>query len=484
MQSDILIVDDEADIRRLIQGILEDEGHTTRGADGAESAYAAIAKKTPDLVILDIWLQGSSEDGIQILEKIKRDLPDLPVIMISGHGTIETAVSALKVGAYDFIEKPFKSDRLLLMIERAMENAVLRRENTSLRRQAETLQDQLVDHSPITQQIKNLLSRSAPTNSRILITGEIGTGKNLAARYIHAHSKRANKAFTSINCATQHPERLEVELFGSVDGVLNEPAKLGVLEIAEGGTLLLDEVSRMPIETQGKLLRFLQDGTYQKIGGKVPIVSDVRVLATCSEDIQRAMQEGRMRQDLYYRLNVVSVHMPALRDQRQDIPDLVSALMRQITHGSNVASKPFSLRAMSLMQNYAWPGNVRQLRNVLEWVCIMAGSLPESDIYEPDHLPPEIIGKTTSPQEGGNVSLSMLSGNILDLTLREAREKFEQDYLKAQVQRFGGNISKTAQFVGMERSALHRKLKSLDVIGGDKDDETTQGEEEKRAAIG
>lgn len=486
MQSDILIVDDESDIRKLIQGILEDEGFATRGADGAESAYAAMSKKTPDLVILDIWLQGSSEDGIQILEKIKKEYPDLPVIMISGHGTIETAVSALKVGAYDFIEKPFKSDRLLLMIERAMENSVLRRENASLRRQAETLQDQLVDHSPITQQIKNLLSRAAPTNSRILITGEIGTGKNLAARYVHSYSKRANRPFMSLNCASLHPERLEVELFGSVDGVLNEPAKVGVLEIAEGGTLLLDEISRMPIETQGKLLRFLQDNTYQKIGGKTPISCDVRVLATCSEDIQSAMQEGRMRQDLYYRLNVVSVHMPALRDQRQDIPDLVAALMRQITQGSKITPKPFSARAISLLQSYSWPGNVRQLRNVLEWVCIMAASTTDITEYTPDHLPPDVVGinmQSANNGESGS-SFSLLSGNILDLTLREAREKFEHDYLMAQVQRFGGNISKTAQFVGMERSALHRKLKSLDVISGDREDESQTGEEGKRAVNG
>lgn len=467
---DVLIVDDEDDIRSLIQGILEDEGYQTRGANGSEEAYALIAEKCPDLVILDIWLQGSKDDGLQILENLVREKPGLPVVMISGHGTIETAVSAIKVGAYDFIEKPFKSDRLLLMIQRALENASLKRENEELRQKAESLKDQMIDHSPISQQIQHVLDRAAPTNSRVLITGETGTGKNLAARYIHAHSKRSDMPFMALNCASMHPERLEVELFGSVDGVLNEPAKAGVLEQAQGGTLLLDEVASMPIEIQGKFLRALQDNVFQKVGASATQEMDVRVIATTSALMEQLMEEGRFRRDLYYRLNVVPVHMPALREQRSDIPALLERLCEQVGKESNVAFPAFSKGALSVLQGYAWPGNMRQLRNVLEWVAIM---LPASqkDSIDVEDLPPELTGLSArgGEDDARGSMRSFFDADILELTLREARERFERDYLLEQVERFGGNVSKTAQFVGMERSALHRKLKSLDVNNGQDD---------------
>lgn len=461
-QFDILIVDDEDDIRGLIQGILEDEGYKTRGADGSESAYARLAEKRPDLVILDIWLQGSTDDGIKILERIVAEHPDVPVIMISGHGTIETAVSAIKLGAYDFIEKPFKTDRLILMIQRALETAVLKQENMALRARAENIKDQMLDSSPISQQILQILDRAAPTNSRILITGETGTGKNLAARYLHAHSKRESKPFMALNCASLHPERLEVELFGSVEGILNEPAKAGLLELADGGTLLLDEVVNTPIEIQGKLLRALQDNVFQKVGASANQAMDVRVIATTSVDIEKAMNEGVFRRDLYYRLNVVQIQMPALRHQRADIPLLIERLCKQISKENNMLFKPLSQKAMFVLQGYGWPGNMRQLRNVLEWVAIMSPSSDKEQI-EVEDLPPEITGlspKNTNEDAG---DASYLVSSIFDLTLREAREHFERDYLLEQVKRFGGNVSKTAQFIGMERSALHRKLKMLEV---------------------
>lgn len=477
---DILIVDDEDDIRGLIQGILEDEGYKTRGADGSQVAYEMLAKKRPDLVILDIWLQGSADDGLQILNKIVSQYPELPVIMISGHGTIETAVSAIKVGAYDFIEKPFKTDRLILMIQRALETALLKQENIELRRKAESIKDQMLDSSQISQQILQILDKAAPTNSRILISGEIGTGKNLAARYIHAQSKRENKPFMALNCASLHPERLEAELFGTVDGILNEPAKTGLLELADQGTLLLDEVINTPIEIQGKILRFLQDNAFQKIGDSHTKSVDVRVIATSSENIEKAMEDGRFRRDLYYRLNVVQIHMPSLRHQRADIPLLIERLCKQIEKDNNIAFKPISQKAVHALQAYQWPGNVRQLRNVLEWVAIMCPANENSEILFED-LPPEITGLSLKENGEDDSHEFYMRQGIFDLTLREARERFERDYLLEQVKRFGGNVSKTAQFVGMERSALHRKLKMLEV--NLQDDQPVQLDKSKVSAF-
>lgn len=476
---DILIVDDEDDIRGLIQGILEDEGYKTRGAEGSETAYIRLIEKRPDLVILDIWLQGSADDGIKILEKIVADHPDVPVIMISGHGTIETAVSAIKLGAYDFIEKPFKTDRLILMIQRALENALLKRENIALKAQAESIKDQMLDSSPISQQILQILDRAAPTNSRILITGETGTGKNLAARYLHAQSKREKKPFMALNCASLHPERLEVELFGSIDGILNEPSKAGLLELADGGTILLDEVVNTPIEIQGKLLRALQDNVFQKVGANTNQPFDVRVIATTSEDIEKAMGEGRFRRDLYYRLNVIQIQMPALRHQRADIPLLIERLCKQISKENNILFRPLSQKALMILQGHGWPGNIRQLRNVLEWVAIMSAQSENVQI-EVEDLPPEITGVLYRGGVDENADEDYFKQGIFDLTLREARECFERDYLLEQVRRFGGNVSKTAQFVGMERSALHRKLKMLEV--GTQEDVVVNIDKPKSAA--
>ncbi|MCB9995663.1 MAG: sigma-54-dependent Fis family transcriptional regulator [Rhodospirillales bacterium] len=456
MAADILIIDDESDIRGLIKGILEDEGYAAREAGSDREAYALLEKKAPDLAILDIWLQGSADDGLQILEKAKEMYPALPVIMISGHGTIETAVSAIKQGAYDFIEKPFKSDRLLLMIERALETAKLRRENQSLRTKVQGTSD-LVGESAAMNGMRQTLLRVAQTNSRVLITGEPGTGKELAARFIHRNSQRTEGPFTALNCAILRPERLEVELFGSEHGVMGEPAKTGVLEQANGGTLLLDEVSDMPLETQGKIVRVLQDQRFQRVGGQDEIEVDVRIMASTNRDLQKAMEDGDFRQDLFYRLNVVPIELPPLRDRLQDIEALTAYFSEQYSNQTGQPPCSFDPATIARMQAYEWPGNVRQLKNVVEWCMIMRAANDES--IKPSQLPPEVTlqgdAAQSRPKDTGD--------DLVLMPLREAREAFEKKYLMSQIKRFGGNISKTADFVGMERSALHRKMKQLGI---------------------
>jgi two-component system, NtrC family, nitrogen regulation response regulator NtrX len=459
MAHDILIVDDEADIRMLIAGILEDEGMKTREAADATQAFAQVAARRPSLVILDIWLQGSKLDGLQILETLKRDHPNVPVIMISGHGTIETAVAAIKQGAYDFIEKPFKADRLILMVERAIEAARLRRENEELRLRAGG-DAELVGQSAVVAHLRQAVERVAPTGSRVLITGPAGSGKEVVARLIHEHSRRAEGPFVALNCATMRPDRLEMELFGVEAGV-DGPRKTGTFEQAHGGTLLLDEVADMPLETQGKIVRALQEQTFERVGGGPRVEVDVRVLATTSRDLQAEIELGRFRQDLFYRLAVVPVRVPSLGERREDIPALARHFMRRSSEASGLPPRLFGEDAMAALQAYDWPGNVRQLRNVVDWLLIMTQGDP-LDPIRADMLPPEIgaITPTVLKWDKG--------GEIMGLPLREAREVFEREYLLAQVTRFGGNISRTAAFVGMERSALHRKLKSLGVHGADK----------------
>jgi two-component system nitrogen regulation response regulator NtrX len=365
------------------------------------------------------------------------------------------------MGAYDFIEKPFKTDRLLLMISRALETAQLKRENQQLRKKSESPMD-LTGSSAALSQLRQVLERVGPTNSRVLITGAPGTGKDLAARVIHKLSARAEGPFMMLNCATLLPERLEVELFGSIDGIHGEPGKVGVLEQAHGGTLLLDEVADMPLETQGKIVRVLQEQKFTRIGAKDPVQVDVRILASTNRDLEAAMHEGSFRQDLFYRLNVVPVRMPSLKERSDDIPELVRWFLNQYAHQNGVPVRQVSDPAMMALQAYDWPGNVRQLRNVVEWVMIMTP--PSADPIRIDQLPPEITGARASGDDVRTIATPLVL-----MPLREARENFERDYLEAQIKRFGGNISKTAQFVGMERSALHRKLKSLGITVGDKD---------------
>lgn len=460
MKANILIVDDEADIRSLLQGILEDEGYRTNPVAALEEALAiADSSAEPvDLAIVDIWLDGNAEGGMKILDRLRRTHPHIPVLMISGHGTIETAVSAIKLGAYDFIEKPFKSERLLLLIERALEASRLRRENHFLRERAVGPSD-FIGESPAISAVRQLIGRVAATNSRILIAGEPGTGKDLAARILHRASKRADGPFVVLNCAVMRPERFETELFGEEGGAP------GLLERADSGTLFLDEVSDMPLETQGKIVRVLQDQRFTRVGGAHPVEVDARIVASSNRNLQTAMEEGRFRQDLYYRLNVVPVAMPSLRERIQDIPVLAAYFARALAHDSGLPETRFSQGAIAAMQACDWPGNVRQLRNLVEWVMIMHGGAEEP--VRADQLPPEITALPDDPAGRGEGPRDPMS-----LPLREARELFERDYLIGQIARFGGNVSRTAQFVGMERSALHRKLKLLGVLSEERQEQT------------
>jgi two-component system nitrogen regulation response regulator NtrX len=460
MAAKILIVDDESDIRSLVQGILEDEGYGTAPAGNGREAFARLQDERFDLVILDIWLQDSEYDGLAILEQIKADRPDLPVLMMSGHGTIETAVKAIKQGAYDFIEKPFKTDRLLLMIERALENARLRRENAALRQQTES-KIELIGEAPSMQALVQMLDKVAATGSRVLIDGASGSGKEVAARYIHKQSSRAGKPFMALNCAALSPERIEQELFGAES---QSGCQIGVLEQADGGTLLLDEVSDMPYETQGKILRALQDQSFSRVGGQNRIKVDVRILASTSRDLKEQIALGKMREDLYYRLNVVPIHVPTLRERISDIPLLVSYFMDMVSAQNGLPRRMISDGAMAAMQTYSWPGNVRQLKNLVEWIMILGPAGGQDHPIQMDDLPPEISQVVPAALKSG------WGDEMMTLPLREAREVFEREYLIAQVGRFGGNISRTAQFVGMERSALHRKLKSLGVTTSERDE--------------
>lgn len=469
MTADILIIDDESDIRGLIKGILEDEGYSAREAASDAEAYASVEQKAPDLAVLDIWLQGSRDDGLQILETLREKLPDLPIIMISGHGTIETAVGAIKQGAYDFIEKPFKSDRLLLMIARALETKKLKIENKTLRTKIQG-QSELIGDSPAMTVLRQTLLRVAQTNSRVLMTGEPGTGKEVAARYIHRHSKRADGPFMALNCAILRPERLEIELFGAENGVMGEPARAGVLEQADGGTLLLDEVADMPLETQGKIVRVLQEQRFQRVGGRQELDADVRIIASSNRNLQDSMDRGDFRQDLYYRLNVVPIELPPLRLRARDIRLLVEYFSAAYSSQTGRPPRRFDPSAIARMEAYDWPGNVRQLRNVVEW-CMIMGSANDETVM-PDQMPPEINGRDSFERDGASGGI----GNWIVLPLREAREKFERDYLLSQIKRFGGNISKTSEFVGMERSALHRKMKQLGISTLSKQDDADSPE--------
>ena len=460
MAHDILIVDDEPDIRMLVDGLLADEGYDTRQAGTADAAIAAFRARRPSLVILDVWLQGSKLDGLGILNILHREEPAVPVVMMSGHGTIETAVAAIQHGAYDFIEKPFQTDRLLLVVRRALEAAQLARENAELRLRAgpETL---LIGDGTLVVGLRAAVDKVAPTGSRVLISGPAGAGKEVVARMIHARSRRADGPFVMLNCAILNPARFEEELFGIEAGPDGQPRRAGVLERAHGGTLLLDEVSDMPLETQGKIVRALQDQTFERLGGSQRVRVDVRVIATTNRDLQAEIAGQRFREDLYYRLAVVPLRVPALRERREDVPALARHFLARSAEQSGMAGRELSADAVAALQAYDWPGNVRQLRNLVDWLLIMAPGMA-SDLIRADMLPPEI----------GSAAPALFnadpSADVMALPLREARDMFETQYLQAQLLRFGGNISRTAGFVGMERSALHRKLKQLGITSEDR----------------
>ncbi len=453
MASDILVVDDEEDIRELVAGILSDEGHQTRTAHDSDSALAAISDRVPRLVFLDIWLQGSRLDGLALLDEIKKQHPGLPVVMISGHGNIETAVSAIKRGAYDFIEKPFKSDRLILVAERALETSQLRREVESMRQRSGD-SFELIGQSQAMGHLRQTIERVAPTNSRIMIMGQSGSGKEMVARAIHTQSARAAGPFVMLNAAAITPERMEIELFGTEPN--GGERKVGALEEAHGGILYIDEIADMPRETQNKILRVLVDQKFERVGGAKKVSVDVRIISSTAQNLESLIAEGGFREDLYHRLAVVPIYVPGLAERREDIPMLVDHFMAQIARQSGIKTRRIGEDAMAVLQSHDWPGNIRQLRNNIERLMILARSDDPSEVITAELLPGEIgdmLPKVTSHNDG----------QIMSLPLREARELFEKEYLLAQINRFGGNISRTAEFIGMERSALHRKLKSLGV---------------------
>lgn len=451
MALDILVVDDEQDIRDLVSGVLEDEGFSARTAAGSSQALAALDERRPSLVLLDVWLQGSKLDGLQLLEEIKRRDPTLPVLMISGHGNLDTAVAAIRQGAVDFIEKPFEAGHLIHQVQRATETERLRRENESLRAQIGQ-ETELTGLSSGINTVRATLKRVAATGSRVLISGPAGVGKEVAARLLHSWSTRDRGPFIVVGAARMTPERVEEELFGVEEG--GELVRPGLLEQAHGGTLFIDEVADMPPSTQGKILRVLTDQSFTRVGGQRMVKVDMRVVSSTARDLQEEITHGRFREDLYYRLNVVPVHLPALSERREDIPELVTRFAARYAAERRVPTPGISADALAALQAYDWPGNVRQLRNVIERTIILAPGERIASI-DIDMLPPEILNEQAQLNPGEAVKA------IMGTPLREARETFEREYLRVQIRRFSGNISRTATFIGMERSALHRKLKAL-----------------------
>ncbi|KPF75168.1 AAA family ATPase [alpha proteobacterium AAP81b] len=467
MALDILVVDDEADIRDLVAGVLGDEGYDTRVAGDSDGALAALAERRPSLVILDVWLTGSRLDGIELLEEIKRREPLLPVIVISGHGNIETAVAAIKRGAYDFIEKPFQAEQLLLVVRRATETERLKREYEALKERV-GFDTELTGSSPQINAVRATLKRVAATGSRVLISGPAGSGKEVAARLLHQWSARGPAPFVVVSAARMTPETVEEALFGVEEG--GHLVRSGLLEQAHGGTLFLDDVADMPLPAQAKILRVLTEQIFQRVGGARWVRVDVRVISATSRDLVAEIAGGRFREDLYYRLNVVPVKLPALAERREDVGELVNYFLARYSAERRVSPPSLTEDALAALQTYDWPGNVRQLRNVVERTLILAP--PENmERIDIDMLPPEITA------EPARLVPAQAVRSIMGTPLREAREAFEREYLRAQIRRFSGNISKTAAFIGMERSALHRKLKALGLgeSTGDSDVEDVPG---------
>ncbi len=448
---DILITDDERDIRELISDILRDEGYTTRLAGTSDECMAEIEAEPPALMILDIWLKDSRMDGIDILKTVKREHPGIPIVIISGHGNIEIAVAAIKQGAYDFIEKPFNIDQLLVVIKRAMETSRLRRENVELRR-GDAPPSEMLGESATFRGLRSQLDKVTRSNGRVMLTGSPGSGKEIAARYIHANSNRAAAPFVTVNSITIEPERMEDVLFGRESP--DKGIEKGLLAQANGGVIYFDEVADMPMGTQSKILRVLVDQSFQRVGGSEKIQVDLRVISSTNRDLQAAIRGGSFRQELYHRLNVVPIHVPGLEERREDIPLLAEHFIAELNKSQGLPLRPLGEDARALLQTMLWPGNIRQLKNVVERVLILGE--PNGEITAR-----ELPGIDDPGNEEGRV---VLSGGLATLPLREARELFEREYLLTQINRFGGNISRTAAFVGMERSALHRKLKSLGVV--------------------
>ncbi len=456
MALDILVVDDEPDIRELIAGVLGDEGYAVRTADTAERALEEVRSRTPRLVVLDVWLQGSGMDGLSLLKYLKSIDPIMPVIVISGHGNIETAIAAIRRGAFDFIEKPFKTDRLLLLVERAIESAALRYENAQLRNRAGD-EERWIGNSQAAAALRASIEKVAPTNSRVMITGAAGVGKELAARLIHRSSSRAAGPFVVVNAASIAPDQMEHALFGEEDSQ-GRTLRVGLFERAHTGTLLLDEVAEMPLGTQNKILRVLTEQRFQRVSGRSDVSVDVRVMSATVKDLRAEIDKGNFREDLFYRLSVVPLRVPSLSERRDDIAELASYFVERIAETSGLSCRTFSPEALAVLQSMDWPGNIRQLRNIVERILILSPAELGRAISV-EELPRDQTG--ASPQSGKGTS-----ADLVGLSLRDAREQFEREYLSLQITRFNGNISRTAEFIGMERSALHRKLKALGVTSG------------------
>jgi two-component system nitrogen regulation response regulator NtrX len=444
----ILIVDDEQSIRDSLAGLLTDEGYATQCAADGEQGLKALRGgqgADPDLVLLDIAMPG--RDGVDILEEVRRTRPELPVVMMSGHATIETAVRATQLGAYDFIEKPLSVEKLLLTIQHALDRSRLERENLELRARALRAHEILGDSDVITS-LKQQIEIAAPTNGWVLISGENGTGKELVARQIHVQSGRADGPFIEVNCAAIPEELIESELFGHEKGAFTGAVqqKIGKFELADRGTIFLDEIADMSLKTQAKILRILQEHKFERVGGTSTIEVDVRVIAATNKALEKEIAEGRFREDLYYRLNVIPFHVPALRERRGDIPALARAFVDEFCRESGARPKEVAARAMARLEAYAWPGNVRELRNLMERLVLMTTG---SRIVEAD-LPESVRAGARS--EPGDPA-----------TLDEARKGFERDYLLARLEEHGWNISRTAEAVGMARESLSRKIRQLGI---------------------
>lgn len=454
MAIDILVVDDEADIRLGLSGILEDEGFFVRTAQGDAEARRQVSLAPPSIILLDIWLQGSDADGIQLLKEFIEMYPNMPIIMMSGHGTIETAVKAIKYGAYDFVEKPFNADRMLVMIDRALEAAKLKAENAELKMKIGD-DGELLGRSAAVNTLRQQIGKVAPARSRVLISGPPGSGKGLVAKLLHRNSPRRDAMFVEINCTTLADENWELELYGAAEGS-QWGARTGLIEQAQEGTVLFDDIADLPLDAQKGVLRFLQTGKIQPLGGQEEKIIDARVVATTNRDLQDEVEAGTFREDLYFRINVVPMEVQGLLERPEDLESLMAYFFERIAAENGRPAVQLGADALAVMQGYSWPGNVRQLRNVAEWLTIMIPQDGDLTVM-PDNLPPEILN------EGPSVFSTSGTAELMSLPLRSAREEFERQYLEAQVLRFGGNITKTAAFIGMERSALHRKLRALNI---------------------
>ena len=452
MTNEILIVDDNSDIRQLIKGILKDKGFVVREAANFDQALVEINKKIPDVAVIDVKLDKGDNDGIELLVYIKKINEDAPVIMISGHANVQMAVDSLKLGAFEFIQKPFSSERLINFINRAIENTELKKDKRVLENKLFNSYD-IIGKSQSIQKIKNLITKLSNTESRIFITGPAGSGKELVARQIHKQSLRLNKPFVVVNGALLDPEKYELELFGSENS--NETINYGFFEKAKDGTLLIDEVTEIPLETQAKILRVLIDQKFRRVNGSREINVSVRIISTSNKNIREEVDKGNFREDLYHRLNVVPIFLPALKDRTEDIPSLLNYFSKKIAELNGINETKLDTD-FDLFYKYDWPGNVRELRNLVERISILSLNEKSNNINQlvQDSLSLKDTSKNPDSYE-----------NVLLYPLKEAREKFEKNYLTSQLKIHKGNISKTAEFIGMERSALHRKLKTLGIKG-------------------